>query len=262
MVDTIDASAFLKVLSTGRTCPYLMICTDSQDNQIETVVKLIAGNECSSTSLICELIASLLAIDLGLPIPQPYLVKIGSDLCVETLDRNLVQRFQQCIGMNFGSIHLGQGFITWPTGRNVPTSLLQISADIFAFDILIQNPDRRIDKPNLLRKGDDIVIFDHEMAFSFIYSLFPDEFPWNGNGMNFAPQHVFYNSLKGHPISFDRMQEAFESIENQRFEEYLNTVPSDWRRSGKDFALQIKEYLVKARDNSPMLFQKIKELLI
>ena len=40
---------------------------------------------------------------------------------------------------------------------------------------MIQNPDRRQDKPNLLRKGDELAIFDHEMAFSFLYALAPDE---------------------------------------------------------------------------------------
>jgi len=57
---------------------------------------------------------------------------------------------------------------------------MQDTTEIFAFDLMVQNPDRRKGKPNLLRKGDELAIFDHEMAFSFLYALVPNEYPWDG----------------------------------------------------------------------------------
>jgi hypothetical protein len=95
---------------------------------------------------------------------------------------------------------------------------MQDAADIFAFDLIIQNPDRRKDKPNLLRKGDELFIIDHEMAFSFLYALTPDEYPWLGKGMNYVKEHIFYSGLKGRALSWDRLQGALEAIDDSRLE--------------------------------------------
>ena len=76
MITTVKAEAFYKAMRTGRTCPCLMLCVDDKGTQIETVVKLTVGNECTPKGLVCELLASLLARDLDLPAPQPFLVEI------------------------------------------------------------------------------------------------------------------------------------------------------------------------------------------
>ena len=139
---------------------------------------------------------------------------------------------------------------------------MQDTAEIFAFDLMVQNPDRRKDKPNLLRKGDELAIFDHEMAFSFLYALVPNEYPWDGKGMEFAKDHVFYDGLKGHNVSMERIQGALEAIDDRRFGMYVDAIPGDWRNDNRDAPERIKDYLKQARDNSKKLFKKIREVLI
>ena len=157
---------------------------------------------------------------------------------------------------------LSPGYATWPQGRSIPGTMMQDTAEIFAFDLMVQNPDRRKGKPNLLRKGDELAIFDHEMAFSFLYALAPDEYPWDGKGMGFAKDHVFYDGLKGHNVTMERMQGALEAIDDRRFGMYVDAIPGDWRNDNKDASERIKDYLKQARDNSKKLFKKIREVLI
>lgn len=262
MIKTLKATAFLNAFKTGRTCPYLMLCADANGNQSEIVVKLFTGKESSRTGLVCELMTALFARDLDLPVPEPFLVEIDSGFHAGVADQEHAKRFREGVGVNFGIKFLGPGYMTWPQERSIPGSLLQDAAEIFAFDLIVQNPDRRKDKPNLLRKSDELAIFDHEMAFSFLYALVRDEYPWDGKGMGFAKDHIFHLELKGADFSWDRIQGALESIDDHRLGMYVAAIPDDWRQDRKDAPEQIQGYLVKARDNSKKLFEKIREVLL
>jgi len=124
MISTIKAVTFIKVLNSGRTQPSLMLCEDPEGHQIETVVKLRTGKESTPTGLVCELLASLLADDLDLLVPKPYLVDVdpGFHLCIP--DAMLADRFRNSSGLNFGSRHLGSGYTTWPQERSIPASMI------------------------------------------------------------------------------------------------------------------------------------------
>jgi hypothetical protein len=239
-----------------------MLCTDQEGNQVEVVVKLISGAGSTKTGLVCELMASLLARDLDLPIPQPFLVEIDTGFHAGISDVTFAERFRSSVGLNFGSKFLGPGYITWPQERSIPGPLVQDAADIFAFDLMIQNPDRRKDKPNLLCRSDELVIFDHELAFSFLYAIVPDEFPWDGKGIDFAKDHVFYSGLRKRSVEWNRMQGAFEAIDDRRLGAYMDAMPDSWRDEGNDAAQRIHGYLMTARENSKRLFQRIREALI
>jgi hypothetical protein len=262
LVKTLTAETFVKAFYTGRTCPCLMLCVDEEGSLIETVVKLLAGKESSHTGLICELMASFFAQDLDLLVPEPFLVEVEADFYKGIFDQELSERFRTSVGLNFGSKFLEPGYATWPQERTIPGSLIQDAAEIFAFDLMIQNPDRRRDKPNLLRKGDELVIFDHEMAFSFFYSLVPEEYPWEGKGINYIRDHVFYDGLRRREVSFERLQGALEAINERRLAMYAEAVPEEWRNKSRDTVERIEEYLITARNNSKNLFQKIREVLV
>ncbi len=261
MISTIKATAFMKAFRTGRTCPCLMLCEDDQGEMAEVVVKLQSGKECTYTGLICELVASLLARDLGLPAPEPYLVMVDDDFHAGISDVNLAERFRASAGLNFGSRFLGPAYASWPQLRSIPAALQQDAADIFAFDMMIQNPDRRENKPNLLRKGDDLAIFDHEMAFSFLYAIVSDEHPWDGKGIEFIKDHIFYRELKGKDVSWDRLQGALDAVDSSRLVGYTQAIPLAWRQESRDTAERIQGYLDLATQNSKSLFQKMAEVL-
>ncbi|MGD0231870.1 MAG: HipA family kinase [Syntrophorhabdales bacterium] len=262
MIARVKASAFAKALRSGRTCPFLMVCYTQEGSQHEVVVKLFSGSECTKAGLVCELVASLLAQDLRLPVPQPFLVEIDADFH-HAVDLTFATRFEKSTGLNFGSKFLGPGYVTWPQQRSIPVPLLQTAAEIFAFDVMIQNPDRREDKPNVLRKSDELAILDDELAFSFLYALIPEQYPWDGKGLDFAYDHVFYKGLRGHQVSWERMQAAFDAIDNLRIEIYMEALPKDWRDEGTNNAIMnIQDYFIKAKESSKKLFQIIREVLV
>lgn len=100
------------------------------------------------------------------------------------------------------------------------------------------------------------------MAFSFLYALAPDEYPWDGKGFGFAKDHVFYGGLKGKHVSLDRMQGALEAIDSGRLAMYMEAIPHEWRNKSGNAAERIHDYLELATSNSKMLFQRIREVLI
>ena len=64
----------------------------------------------------------------------------------------------------FGSKHLPPGYTSWPLGKSIPKDALVTAAEIFAFDVLIVNDDRRPENPNCLFSGSSLAIYDHEAA--------------------------------------------------------------------------------------------------
>jgi hypothetical protein len=139
---------------------------------------------------------------------------------------------------------------------------MQIAAEVFAFDYIIQNPDRRKNKPNLLCKGNELAIFDHDLAFSFIHDIMSSGYPWNGNVLEFMKNHIFYDGLKRKKVPLGRIKEAFESVDEDRFKMYIDSIPDSWLDHNRDTVLRIQDYLITARNNSKMLFKKIREVLI
>ncbi len=145
------------------------------------------------------------------------------------VDSNLSYRIQESAGMNFGSKVITGGFETWPVGRAVPSSLKKLAAEIFAFDALIQNPDRRAEKPNILWKGDDLYIIDHEMGFSFIYDILPVPCPWKATNMKFMRNHLFHAALKNEMINLDRFIGVLELLSDNDLRVIEENVPIQWR---------------------------------
>lgn len=85
------------------------------------------------------------------------------------VDRNpeLAASLQASLGLNFGSKVLYPASI-WPVNRSIPEAMWRDAVNIFAFDALIQNPDRRPENPNLLTQGDNVYVYEHETSFSFL----------------------------------------------------------------------------------------------
>jgi len=243
-----------------------MLCEDEVGTQFQIVVKLRAGigsGASGTTGSICELLSSMLANDLGIRVPKPFIVDVDSNFHRAIPDPTLAEIFRKSQGVNFGSQYLNEGYTTWPQERDIPPRVVQMAADIFAFDLMIQNPDRRPDKPNLLRKGDDLVIYDHELAFSFLYMIGQTQYPWDNAGVGFLRDHLFFGKLKGRDdLSWTRLQDALEVLDDRRLMRYAETVPVGWRQESLYPTEQIVGYIAQVRDQSKRLFQKVREVLV
>ena len=183
MVSHVTATTFHRFLGNGRTSPAVFTCEGpdlSAPDQF--VLKLKGGLEQRERGLSYELFASLLAARFGIECPRPAIVSVERDLADAIVgelsgDAHKAQIVRDSIGLNFGSQFL-VNLMVWPVDKLVPSVMQEAAIKIFAFDALIQNPDRTFRNPNLGSRGDDLFIFDHELAFSFLLNIFPSQTPW------------------------------------------------------------------------------------
>jgi hypothetical protein len=217
---------------SGRTQPGLFFCEDDNGNDYgEYVVKLKAGMESRENGLMAELISSQLSHFLDIPVPSPAIINIDPLIAEVIPDQSLSIKIRESAGMNFGSKVITGGFDTWPIGKAIPSSLKQLAIEIFAFDALIQNPDRRPDKPNILWRGDELYVIDHEMGFSFIYEILPLANSWQITRLSFLKNHLFYSALKGQTINLDRFAGAIDLLGDESLEEIMSNIPLTWQNN-------------------------------
>jgi len=261
----LTATQFIKPMATGRNRPLLLGCEDSAAQSFEVVVKF-RGKEMDAKAQIAELVTAQLADDLGLQVPQAAVVAVPAGFDAIIYEKDLAAMVKTSPGFNFGSLNLGPGFTTWPPGRNPVGSQRDQAADVFAFDTLIQNPDRRAVNPNLWARSDKLGVYDHEQAFSFlalpIIGGAPK--PWQAakkpENFQFLEKHIFYRNLRGGRLDFGPFEENLGRLKDGQIQGYADAVPSAWR-SKSDFCEQLIEYLGEARKHREKLIQFIKHLL-
>ncbi len=259
MLPKVTAVSLIKPFAKGRTMPCLMLCRGTDGTEVEAVIKWRSDLETKDLGGICELFAALLADDLGLKTPKPVLIEIDPEFHRGIPAPALSEFARKSDGLNFGTTFL-PGLPTWLTGRDVPLNLKQSAAETFAFDVLLDNPDRRREKPNLLSNGGEIILIDHEQAFSFLRGVIGWQPPWAGGSLAHLTNHVFFRQLKGAAHTFDRLAGALAAISDNRLDEYATLIPAEWISAG-DVTERILDYLKQARDNRAALFAAVTRLL-
>jgi hypothetical protein len=78
------------------------------------------------------------------------------------------QVIRDSIGLNFGSQFL-VNLTIWPVDKYVPSTMQEAAIRVYAFDALIQNPDRTFSNPNLGSRGDDLFILTTSLLFLFCW---------------------------------------------------------------------------------------------
>jgi hypothetical protein len=262
----LTASQFLRPMANGRNRPLLLGCEDAAGTEFEVVVKL-RGREMSAKMQLAELVTAQLADDLGLDVPQAVVVELPAGFAAVVPQAEAAAAVQASPGLNFGSLHLGTSFTTWPPGRAPHGHQRDQAAAIFAFDALVQNPDRKAANPNLWARSDRLGVYDHELAFSFlsISIIGGAPRPWEVNdhaaaSFRFLENHIFYAPLRGTILSLDALEERLGGITDAQLAGYAATVPAEWS-ADHDLCEKIAEYLHEAREERSKFLQFIKHLL-
>jgi hypothetical protein len=166
MLTRVTAIEHHERVSTGKTRPSRVVCQKSDGSPVEVVAKFSAGCEEKEVSLAREVIAACLAGDLGLPTPEPFLVDVPPGFAQVVTDRSQAALIAQSSPVAFGSSLVTGGYSVWNREMQITEATLPTASSIFVFDCLIQNVDRRDENPNCLVRGDNLRIFDHELAFT------------------------------------------------------------------------------------------------
>ena len=153
MLQRLTATQFERFMGSGKTSPALFTCEDSDGtHRGEYVVKLRGA--IGDSGSINEFLGNRLAAHFGIQVPDPAVVLLEHELALLVAGSRpeMASLVMSSVGMNYGTRAL-MGFITWPVDKRIPEELFQNAVDIFAFDALIQNPDRRRVNPNLFSRA-------------------------------------------------------------------------------------------------------------
>jgi len=262
MLSHVTAVRFDGRVQTGRTVPCRLTCEASDGAEIEVVAKLSGGCDRKVTALAMEGIAAMLAADLDLPVPEPFLVAFEPEFVAGLPDEVVAAIARRSNPIAFGSKHLPPGYTSWPVGKAIPKDALATAMDIFAFDVLIVNDDRRPENPNCLFSGSSLAIYDHEMAF-FTEGIIGWQPPWEIGSLESLRQtrrHLFSEQLSGKPVNLDRLAGAWLAVTDERLTAYRQALPEAWN-SATEYADRALRYIGQVRDNIEAALREVRRVI-
>ena len=229
----------------------------------EYVVKLKGSSEMWQGSSLHEILGSFIALELGFQIPEPVIVNISEDF-VSTM-RNRHDNFtiaSASLGYNFGSV-LQEGYQEMIPGQAINPELRGKLLDLFALDVLIGNPDRRVDKPNFLTNGKDLLIYDHELAFSFtqVLAFARNPTPWLilPADQEWLTRNFCYQLLKRNNYDFSNFVGRLAVLEEAFWQKADQVIPEEWKNEHFDV---IKGYLTQVVEHRNQFAIELNRVLL
>lgn len=249
MLEFVTATRFDRRMTNGKTKPCLMACDRTDRSEVEAVVKLSAGCERGMGGLVTEAIVAMFAADLELPVPEPLLVRIEPALAQLIPDTDVRELCAKSSNVAFGSKLLPPSHSVWLHSRAIPQPLQQQAIEIFAFDALLLNADRRPANPNCQSNGSTFAIYDHELCF--LPPLFAP-LPWVPNGLAYlrakGGAHLFQEGLQNTMLDLARFAGAVEAVTPARIQQYVDALPPEWA-AANGVAAAAASHLSALRDN-------------
>lgn len=265
MLDELQATRFIRQVNSGRTKPLLIALENEEGDEVEVVAKFSESGGIGVNGLIREALCAALAADLNLPVPRPYLVRIDQPYidAVRVVAPETADVLAASNRVGFGSRFLGQGYASWMRDRSIPEVMRQSAVEIFSFDQFVANSDRRPENPNLLSKGDDFAIIDHELAL-YTEGIIGWQAPWHDGALDHSSgpdKHILSAGLKGNPINMDGIVSAWEGISDDRLAQYISTMPTDWP-DAEAITGTMCHYLAELRDNIESAVDQVRKVLL
>lgn len=237
------AFEYRKSMEGGNTKPRLVAALDNSDHTMNVVLKLrlpttsvgVREGHYAGTSLACELICAVLARTIGFKVPDYAIVDITRDFANSIHDDSTRSLFLKNIGLNFGSMY-HQSFALWPPRSDkLSQEVIDQLEDVLTFDGIVMNGDRQISKPNLLYRGNELLLIDHSLALPVhlwdqqtlaISPPFPEEHIKN----HCASQHLMRQGRSFRRV-FDTWQEM---INTQALVQLREMLPASWEHKPGD----------------------------
>lgn len=173
------ATTVLEPMQNGQIRPFLAEGIDGSGAKERIVIKTNKGYEDTSGDLMpmfTEAFCVLFARLIGLRAVEPVVVTIPSGLEYGALELREFENQRgikvdyydliQCShGKNLGTVFLGGDWKTLPEGKQFKAENRETANNIFTYDVMTQNTDRKADNPNLLMKDQELCLLDFDQAF-------------------------------------------------------------------------------------------------
>jgi hypothetical protein len=204
------------VVSASSTRPLIV-----QTDRGRFFVKLLNGAE-GPKALAAEWLCADLASRFGLPTLELVRVELAAELARTLVDGELREAVQRGAGLCLG-------FRELPGAIPVRADELSSAPEEFALpllwlDILVENPDRRRDNPNVLRSGSLLVPIDHATCLGFHHDWRVNE-QTPARDVSLPPDHVCSAFGERLGVWSERLANRLtsDSIENA-----CASIPSEW----------------------------------
>jgi hypothetical protein len=255
----IEALSPHESFDTGANKPLLLRGIDINGRKGDYVVKFRAAERMSAEASMRELLAAFIAAQMEIKVVHPVVVNISQNF-VDLLNGNSAWHYaSKSLGYNYGSEYIKR-HTTIISTQDLNSHQLPYAQTIFAFDVTIQNPDRTIEKPNMLTDGTEIVIYDHELAFSFVMDIFPNQKPWilrhtDGEWIN---RHCLLPKIRGKEYDFEGFSNRFNNLDEQFWTIARSLIPNEWLSDQFD---RIKQYFSAICNNKDAFILELKKLM-
>lgn len=249
-----------QIFTSGTNTPMLIrgICSDKHE-KVDYVVKYKGAERMYAGAMGKELFAALIALELDIHVAEPAIILITPEFVNTLIGKEGYRVAAQSVGLNYGCKYY-PGYITLIKNQGFSKALFKKAEAIFTYDVFISNPDRNDVKNNMLVNGDDILIFDHEVAFSFLLSLVRNPTPWilNDEEMRWISKHYFYQILKGNEHNFDIFVDKFTRLDRAFWLKLEEVTPNEWL--GDRFSV-LQENLSSIIENREIFKQELHRIL-
>jgi hypothetical protein len=253
-------------MSGGSTLPSVMSVQDEVGNLVgRYVVKVFKQTHIKQYQPTNkELYANILASEFDLEVPEPALVYV---------DRTIIKQLKK--DNRYSNFDLREGYY-FATEYLEDTSQLKVDIiykltdkatleNIFAFDVLIKNVDRRVGKPNVMGWQGSVLLIDHELSLD-IKKTFKDYLKlnaWKRFRFGGEHRHVLIDTLQvskqGELWNFDSFLEYLQRMNLSKLFGCRDVLERTGNNT-EDFE-PIISYLTEIKNN-PSAFQKLLQSLI
>lgn len=230
----IEALSAFELMDTGTTEPMAIWGVNKETGERgKFVVKFINSPRMSPKSSSRELLGCWIANELDIKVVEPVIVNISQDFANTIAGQKGYQSALKSLGHNFGSVY-EEGYSLFPnTNFKLNASLMEQAKALFMFDMFIENADRGGGKPNVLSNGRDLLVLDHELAFSFtsILPFLRNKKPWlfGDTEKELYISHYLYPFLHGQEIDFKPFTEKLVVINDSFWERAQLLIPDSWK---------------------------------
>jgi hypothetical protein len=234
MISLAVATRYDRVAEAGRNRPLRVVVEADEGVEYEVFLKSSGCPELTVTSLAHEVLAACIAGQVGLPVCRPFLVELTPEWVASVHDAEVRQILQASNPIAFGSTAAGPGWKQWSSDDVLTPARREKALGIFVFDAFIENPDRKPSNPNLLVKGDEFRIIDHELAL-LVRGLLPRPAPWRPGYLNHMmgpDSHVFASRLRGGALDLDPIRTAWSNVSDDDLSDYEASLPEQWAEAG------------------------------
>jgi hypothetical protein len=258
-----EARRIDRIVEAGRTFPLVVDCVgphSANGGRRLFIVKAMGLPEISQTSLFFEAFGNLLARKLSVNTPEPVLIEltppfVAASNAVLGAHPELSGRGAQLIaGQGAGAEYLAPGFTPIVPGAHLSDNDLPMAARIYAYDLMVQNPDRSFQgerKPNCAYFENRLVAYDFELCFSFARLIGVREKAWEISKHGIYNRHVFFTQLcdasRLGKVDFGPVIKGIAALEANELAQMIQSFPPGWPQ----FASKIEQHLAEVVANLP-----------